>query len=228
MDNQEMAELLAAILPTRRRPVAVRYASNGREPGERLTACEGLLRASAGETIRLSARRLSCPLGAVRLGLVAPNSPADQAMPGRLELAREPQTCSVTEPGALDPAPPFSAPQGQRIVMAPLGSAAAELVVFICTMAEAARLMAWASGMTGAAPRITMEGATCHRAIALPLSTGKPNVTLLSRLARETRGYAFDEILVTLPYARCVEMLAEHRRTRQPALSPKPMPQGAI
>jgi len=208
MDDQEMAELLAAILPTRRRPVAVRYASNGMESGEGLTACEGLLRASAGEVVRLSARNLSCSLGPVRLGLVAPNGDADPALPEGSGTALERRTCAIAAPGAQDPAPPFPVPPGQRILMAPLGSIAAELVVFICAMQDAARLMAWDSAATGAAPpQITMEGTTCHRAIALPLSTGKPNVTLLSRLARETRGYAFDEILVTVPYARCVQML---------------------
>ena len=220
MNPREMAALFQASLQLTRPPVAVRHAVGVGESGRRLTACEALVRASAGETIVLSARSLCCALGPAQLGLIELATEADRKALERSLTPLEQRTCSVVaEPATPTLTAPFPACQGQAVVVEPLAGVATppELVIFVCTLEQATQLAAWSAAIPGGGGKIAMEGTTCHRAIALPLATGSLSITLMSRLTREVRGYAPDEILVTVPYAQCLAMAnAGHLARRTP------------
>jgi uncharacterized protein (DUF169 family) len=223
MDWQDIAALMER-LGLRRPPVAICY-GEGRAPrlapGETgLRACEGVLRASQGRTIVIAAGGSACRQLGHQLWL-APAEPAD---PGEAfeQLVSDDQDagCFLGEVPGANEAPP--AGLGEYLIMGPLETLAdtAELVIFICTLAQASTLVALAS--EGAPPTMEMRGSICRRAIAFPLSTGRMNVTLMSNVGRRLRGYRADELLVSAPRKQVERMLCA--LPRLPAAPPPDIP----
>ena len=76
-----------------------------------------------------------------------------------------------------------------------------DLVLFLCNPAQASRLVVLSAFETGIPVQGQLSSSTCGGAITVPLSTGRPNVTLLDPSSRHmVKGYKDSDLIFSAPF----------------------------
>lgn len=74
-----------------------------------------------------------------------------------------------------------------------------DLISFICTAEQAARLLGLHAFQNGATASIYSYAAACAAAIGIPMATGKLHVSFIDNSARKIAEFAQGELIVTIP-----------------------------
>jgi uncharacterized protein (DUF169 family) len=204
---QEYARHLKDVLELDGSPVAVTFsdtpASNGK--ATKIMACGAFYQAARkGITFNITAETCACPGGATFLGLTVP-SPERAATTKKFLIEGEKfSSCSASffRSRALG--------QGQLpigvakfVVIGPMEQSELkpDLVLFICTPAQASRLVVLSTYETGIPVQGQLSSSSCGAAITYPLSTGRPNISLLDPSTRHlVKGYKDSDLIFSAPF----------------------------
>jgi uncharacterized protein (DUF169 family) len=204
---QDYAKQLKNVLELDGSPVAVTFsdvpAANGKEV--KAMACGAFYQAARkGATFNMTAATCSCPGGATFLGLSVP-TPERAAMVKKFLIEGEKfSACAATffRSRALGQGQP---PVGvaKFVVIGPMEQfeMKPDLVLFLCNPAQASRLVVLSSYETGIPVQGQLSSSTCGGAIAYPLSTGRPNISLLDPSSRHmVKGYKDSDLIFSAPF----------------------------
>jgi uncharacterized protein (DUF169 family) len=169
--------------------------------------CDALIKARDGATIDLTASTSACGGGTSSLGLgerPKPGTEEDRSLKDFL-VNGEKLYCSVAtfyRSQALSSPPPFG--MAEHVILEPLGQAKRrpDAILFICNAEQASRLVQLDMYDTGIPPKVELSGATCHQAVAYPVSTGELNVSFMDFTSRHIKKFKPSDLLVTVPYHR--------------------------
>jgi uncharacterized protein (DUF169 family) len=76
-----------------------------------------------------------------------------------------------------------------------------DLVLFLCSPAQASRLVTLATYETGIPLPAQLSGSTCNGAVTYPLSTGRVNVTFIDPSSRHlVKGFKDEDLIFSAPY----------------------------
>ena len=102
-----------------------------------------------------------------------------------------------------------------QVLFAPFEAAATEpdLVLFLGNAEQACRLITLATYSSGISPRTELVGSACHMAITYPLVSGEVNVSFLDYTARRMKKYDPNELIVSIPYHRMPDLVANISRS---------------
>ncbi len=204
MEWQDWSQELRDVLDLKGSPVAIAYSS---EPAGNATiarkfwACRAFQAARDGEVINLTAETSGCPGGTTYMGL-AP-MPAEQMdviadflVNGEKLMASR----AVFHRARAHGAPPPDL--GKLVVLSPLEKAEFEphLVMFLCNPLQASRLTILVSFESGEPMDVRVSGSTCQTAVAVPLFTGKLNISLVDTTSRHMQKYDPNELIVSVPF----------------------------
>ena len=212
MEWTVLAEDIRELLGLKGNAVAITYAmhspSGARHSKHRV--CDAILMASHGDTLDLTINTCACPGGTWHLGLTAyPTGQKDRVakdfLVNRERIYSSTTVCQKARGHVLPP------PLGlaDHVVLSPMDEAefCPDAVLFICNAEQACRLVTLDSFESGTAPRVQMTGSTCYQAITYPVVSGEMNVSLMDYTSRHIRGYEPDDLLVTIPYYRFVNLM---------------------
>ena len=204
---QEYAKQLQEVLSLESSPVGVAFsdlpASNGKST--RVWACSAFYQAARkGITFNITSETCVCPGGLVSLGLSA-QSPEQAARVKKYLIEGEKfSSCNA----AFFRARALS--QGQQplgvskfVVVGPLVEfeLKPDLVLFLCEPVQASRLVTLSSYETGIPVQAQLSSSTCGGAVAIPLSTGRINVTFLDLSSRHlVKGFKDSELIFSVPF----------------------------
>ena len=204
---QDYARELKDVLGLDGSPVAVTFSNTPAASGKetRTLVCGAFYQAARkGVTFNVSAANCTCPGGATFLGLTVP-SPERAAMVQRFLIEGEKfSACAASffRARALGQGqPPVGV--GKFVVIGPMEKAEfkPDLVLFLCNPAQAGRLVVLSSYETGIPVQGQLSSSTCGGAITYPLSTGRPNVTLLDPSSRHlVKGYKDSDLIFSAPF----------------------------
>jgi uncharacterized protein (DUF169 family) len=204
---QDYSRELKDVLGLDGSPVAVTFsntpAANGK--GTKTMACTAFYQAARkGITFNISAETCSCPGGATFLGLSVP-SPERAATTQKFLIEGEKfSSCAasffrgrVLSQGQ----PPMSV--GKYVVIGPMEEfeLKPDLGLFVCTPAQASRLVVLSTYETGVPVQGQLSSSSCGAAIAYPLSTGRPNISLLDPSTRHlVKGFKDSDLIFSAPF----------------------------
>jgi len=202
---QKWAKRLTSVLKLKGEIIAVTYAfkPDVKSKKGKHWVCQALLDANRGETIVLTKESSSCGGGTYHLGLGSwPTGEADRALKKFL-VEGEKLFCSIAafyRSQQLTAPPPYGL--ADTVVISPLSAATLrpDLLVFICNPEQACRLVTLATYSDGIPPKTEIVGSTCHMVIAYPLVSGELNLSLLDYTSRRIKGFAADQLCVTIPF----------------------------
>ena len=188
-------------------PVAVTFSNTpaGNGKGTKTMVCGAFYQAARkGVTFNVTAATCSCPGGATFLGLAVP-SPERAATVQRFLIEGEKfSACAASffRSRALGQGqPPMGV--GKFVVIGPMEKSELkpDLVLFLCNPAQASRLVVLSSYETGIPVQGQLSSSTCGGAITYPLSTGRPNVSLLDPSSRHlVKGYKDSDLIFSAPF----------------------------
>jgi uncharacterized protein (DUF169 family) len=227
---QDYAKQLKDVLGLDGSPVAVTFsntsAANGK--GTKTMACAAFYQAARkGVTFNITAENCSCPGGATSLGLSVP-TPERAATVQRFLVEGEKfysSTASFFRARALGQGqPPMGV--GKFVVVGPMEQfeLTPDLVLFVCNPAQASRLVTLSSYETGIPVQGQLSSSTCGGAITYPLSTGRPNISLLDNSSRHlVKGFKDSDLIFSAPFfivlsiVKCIPLSTAG--TAQPGMS---------
>jgi uncharacterized protein (DUF169 family) len=204
---QEYAQQLKEVLSLEGSPIGVAFsdlpASNGK--GSRIFPCSAFYQAARkGVTFNISAETNTCPGGMTSLGLAAPSPERAMTVKKFLIEGEKFSSCNASffRGRALS--------QGQQplgvskyVVVGPLEQfeIKPDLVLFLCTPAQASRLVTLSGFETGIPLQAQLTGSTCSGSITFPLSTGKINVSFIDNSSRHlVKGFKDTDLIFSVPY----------------------------
>lgn len=209
---QQWSERLKKELRLGTHPVAVTFAGAPAPgilpPQGKVSVCQALKRASAGEDLTITAETCGCPGGLVSLGL------GQMPPQGRERLVdflvnKEKVYCSriAIHRGQQTVLPPVGV--ASHILFSPLSRAQVlpDLVVFIGKPGSLHHLLGFASYWEGRSMKAELAGPACRTGVAYPVVTGEIGLSLLDFGARRLAGFAEDQLLVAVPFHRMVGIL---------------------
>ena len=204
---QDYARQLKDVLKLDGSPVAVTFSNTPAVNGKatKVMACGAFYQAARkGVTFNVTAETCACPGGATFLGLAVP-SPERAAMVQRFLIEGEKfSSCAASffRGRALGQGqPPIGV--GKFVVIGPMEQfeLKPDLVLFICTPAQASRLVVLSSYETGIPVQGQLSSSTCGGTITYPLSTGRPNISLLDPSSRHlVKGYKDSDLIFSAPF----------------------------
>lgn len=201
---RDYARELQQVLGLRGKPVSVTYTAErvAGASGDKVAACDALVRVREGASLLLDKDTLDCQGGKWHLGLAPePQGEARQRL-NKFLVQGEKLFCSpaVFHRTSLGTPPPLGLTP--YVYMAPLAQSPLrpDVVVFFVNPEQACRLMTLATWSTGVSPRCLFVGSTCRMAITYPLLSGEINVVLGDWTTRKRPGYEAGELLVSVPY----------------------------
>ncbi len=204
---------LVEVLGLERKPVAVTFTNHAVEVGsrERVSFCQALKQAAAGETFVIEAENSACPGGSWHCGLSDPPSGPRRRFLQEFLTRGEKLTHSIVSfhrMQALGSPPPTGL--SERVVLGPADEAVLrpDLVVFLADPEQACRLITLDHYWDGIPLQVEVTGSLCHSAIAYPVVTGRTNVTFGDWTARRMQKYPRDVVFVSVPYERLAALAA--------------------
>jgi len=204
---QDYAKQLKDVLGLDGGPVAVTFsntpAANGKD--SKVMACMAFYQAARkGVTYNVSVANCTCPGGATSLGLAVPAPERAAAVQQFLIEGEKFAACAASffRTRALGQGqPPFGV--GKFVVIGPMDGfeLKPDLVLFVCNPAQASRLVVLSSYETGIPLQGQLSSSTCGGAITYPLSTGRPNISLLDPSSRHlVKGYKDSDLIFSAPF----------------------------
>ncbi len=200
---QDWSEELRAALGLRGSPVALAYSSApiaNATVDRKIWACRAFQAARDGEVVNLTAETSGCPGGTTYMGLGAmpvehTETIADFLVNGEKLMASR----AVFFRARAHSIPPPD--MGKVVVISALEKAELEphLVMFLCNPLQASRLTTLANFETGEPMDVRVSGSTCQTAVAIPLFTGKLNISLVDTTSRHMQKYDPGELIVSIP-----------------------------
>jgi uncharacterized protein (DUF169 family) len=204
---QEYSKQLKDVLKLDGSPVAVTFSSSPATNGKaaKAMACGAFYQAARkGTTFNMTAETCSCPGGATFLGLAMP-SPERAALVQKFLIDGEKfSSCAASffRARTLGQGQP---PMGlaKFVVIGPMEQfeLKPDLVLFVCDPAQASRLVTLSSYETGIPVQGQLSSSTCGGAVTYPLSTGRPNISLLDTSSRHlVKGFKDSDLIFSAPY----------------------------
>jgi uncharacterized protein (DUF169 family) len=204
---QDYSRELKDVLRLDGSPVAVTFgdtpATNGTET--KTMACGAFYQAARkGITFNITAATCSCPGGSMFLGLSVPTPERAGEVKRFLIEGEKFSSCAASffRSRALGQGqPPIGV--GKFVVIGPMEQfePKPDLVLFLCNPAQASRLVTLSSYETGIPVQGQLSSSTCGGAITYPLSTGRPNISLLDTSSRHlVKGFKDSDLIFSAPF----------------------------
>jgi len=184
------------------RVVCVKYSDEDMEGAKDYRVCDGMLAASEGKIIKLTAESCACEGGKNHLGLSDINVPLKFLVEGE-KLWRNVTIAYRSMQGARKIAmPPHDL--AKNVYLYPPEKAVFEpdLVLFIADPAQASRLVTLDQFWDGSVVPLCMNGSLCWSSITYPLMSGHINVTVGDPSARRLARFKNEELIVSVPFER--------------------------
>jgi uncharacterized protein (DUF169 family) len=204
---QEYSKELKDVLNLDGSPVAVTFSNTpaGNGKATKTMACGAFYQAARkGVTFNITAATCSCPGGATFLGLAVPTPDRAALVQQFLIEGEKFASCSASffRSRALGQGqPPIGV--GKYVVVGPMEQFEfkPDLVLFLCNPAQASRLVTLSSYETGIPVQGQLSSSTCGGAITYPLSTGRPNISLLDISSRHlVKGFKDSDLIFSAPF----------------------------
>lgn len=188
-------------------PVAVTFRNTAAVHGKgtRTMPCNAFYQAARkGVTFNMTVETCSCPGGATFLGLSAPSPQRALAVQRFLIEGEKFSSCAASffRSRALSR---IQLPMGisNFVVIGPMEQSEfkPDLVLFICNPAQASRLVVLSSYETGIPLEGQLSGSSCGAAISYPLSTGRPNISIIDPSTRHfVKGFKDSDLIFSAPF----------------------------
>jgi uncharacterized protein (DUF169 family) len=221
VDTRGWADRLKAALNLDTEPVAVGFteipAHGTQTPEAKVSVCQALQRAFAGESIVLTADTCGCPGGLVNLGLGQSTGAGKERLVDFL-INREQVYCSRVSLRRSQEAVPPLLGVAPCVRFAPLAAATflPDLVVFLGRPGSLHHLLGLANYWEGGPLLTDLAGPACRTAIGYPIVTGNMGLSLLDFGARRLASFPEEMLLLSVPFHRMIGLMhALERRTNQ-------------
>ena len=216
--NRQYAETMKNVLRLRGEPVAVRlvrkdeeYPAGYSEPEGQLSHCQAIFRARKGESFKLPLSSENCMVGASALNMTATS---DKIANGEFHanIGMHDSPAAAAKMIADRKIVPFEC-DGE--VVCPLGEA--DFEPDVVTIEDIPERCYWVVPLSTAVEGGRAEFSTspfqcaCEDITAMPIVTGKPNISLGCFGCRKKTDMAADEMAVGIPYA-LIPGFVEHLR----------------
>lgn len=191
---------LKKLINSKGSPVAVKYQneiSKGDYQIEEQVICQSILDAVYGKKMAITEKNSNCKGGSYFLGLLE-YDPKVCNFWTDIERSHL-NLCTAASFIRNTPQPPVNL--ADYICLSPIEQCdtTPDLVIFICTPAQAARLLGLHIFKTGRPSQIYSYTAACAAAIGIPMVTGDLHVSFIDNSAREIAQFQDDELIVTIP-----------------------------
>jgi uncharacterized protein (DUF169 family) len=219
MDTRGWSERLKAALNLDTEPVAIGFLGlpecGTGAPEAKISVCQALQRASAGETIVLTADTCGCPGGLVNLGLGQSTGVGKERLVDFL-INREQVYCSRVSLRRSQEAVPPPLGVAPCVRFEPLANATflPDLVVFLGRPGSLHHLIGLANYWEGGSLLTDLAGPACRTSIGYPIVTGNLGLSLLDFGARRLASFPEEMLLLSVPFHRMIGLMhALERRT---------------
>lgn len=206
--NKEYAAVMKEVLRLRGEPVAIRLVRKGEEfpegyeePESQVSHCQAVFRAKAGESFKLPLSSQNCMVGASALNM-APTPEKVATGDFHAGIGMHDSAEAAARMIADRKIVPF---ESQGEVVCPLGEA--DFVPDVVTIEDMPERCYWVVPLSTAETGGRVEFSTspfqcaCEDITAMPIVTGKPNISLGCFGCRKKTSMAADEMAVGIPYA---------------------------
>lgn len=210
---QKWSERLRKELDIDTVPIAVTFtgspASEDFSPQGKVSVCQALKKASAGETATITAETCGCPGGLVSLGLGLTPSHGKEKLVDFL-VNREKVYCSRVAIHRGQQSVPPPAGMATHVIFMPLSSARLQpdIVAFIGKPGSLHHLMSFAGYWEGGSLKAELSGPACRTGIAYPIVTGQIGLSLLDFGARRLADFGAEDLLVSVPLHRMIGIMS--------------------
>lgn len=218
-NNRKYAETLKNILKLRGEPVAVKLVKEGEdypegfeEPVSQISHCQAVFRARAGESFKLPVESQSCMIGCSALGMApTPEKVASGEFHSMIGMHDSPASAAkmisdrLVVPG-----------KNKGEVVCPLKDA--DFVPDVVTIEDIPERIYWVVPLATAEKGGRVEFSTspfqcgCEDIVAVPVCTGKPNISLGCFGCRKKTDMAADELTLGIPYSMIPSFAAHLER----------------
>lgn len=204
---QEYSKELKDVLKLEGSPVAVTFGNTqaGNGKSTKTMPCNAFYQAaSKGVTFNMTADTCFCPGGSTFLGLSIPSPQRAAAVQNFLIEGEKFSACAASFFRARSLGrgqPPMGL--GKVVVIGPMEQfeLKPDLVLFICNPAQASRLIVLSSFETGIPIEGQLSGSSCGAAIMYPLSTGRPNISIIDPSTRHmVKGFKDSDLIFSAPF----------------------------
>ncbi len=194
-------------------PIAVTFAgspaSGEVSPQGKVSVCQALKKASAGETVSITAETCGCPGGLVSLGLGQTPALGKERLVDFL-VNKEKVYCSRVAIHRGQQSVPPPAGMATHAIFAPLSSACLQpdIVAFIGKPGSLHNLISFAGYWEGGSLKAELSGPACRTGIAYPTVTGQIGLSLLDFGARRLADFEAEDLLVSVPLHRMIGIMS--------------------
>ena len=216
--NREYAQVMKTVMRLRGEPVAVKLVAEGEEypagytgPENQLSHCQAIFRAKGGESFKLPVKSENCMVGCSALGMVdTPEKVASGEFHAGIGMHD-----SAAAAGKMISDRVIVPGRNQGEVVCPLKDA--DFVPDVVTIADIPERVYWIVPLVTAEEGGRAQFSTspfqcgCEDIVAMPICTGKPNISLGCFGCRKKTSMAADELAAGIPYAM-IPGFVEHLR----------------
>lgn len=204
---KEYAKELTDVLGLDGSPVAVTFSNSpvGNGKSTKTMPCAAFYQAARkGTTFNMTIETCSCPGGSTFLGFSIPSPQRAATVQKFLIEGEKFASCSASFFRARclgKGQPPVGV--GKVVVIGPMEQSELkpDLVLFVCSPAQASRLIVLSSFETGIPLEGQLSGSSCGAAITYPLSTGRPNISIIDPSTRHmVKGFKDSDLIFSAPF----------------------------
>jgi uncharacterized protein (DUF169 family) len=209
---QKWSDRLKKELKLDTEPIAVTFAGAA-EPGTpapegKVSVCQALKNAGAGEAVTITAETCGCPGGLVSLGLGQMPAQGRERLVDFLVKKEKVYSSRVAIYRGQQSVP---SPLGMasHVLFSPLSRAAAlpDLVLFLGKPGCLERLISFAGYWEGGSLKAELSGPACRTGITYPIVAGQVGLSLLDFGARRLAGFPDDQLLLAIPCHRMLGVM---------------------
>ena len=216
--NKEYAEVMKGVMKLRGEPVAVKLVAEGEdypegytEPESQLSHCQAIFRAREGECFKLPVKSENCMVGCSALNMAAtPEKVASGEFHANIGMHDSPAAAGKMISDRM-----VVPTKNQGEIVCPLKDA--DFVPDVVTIEDIPERVYWIVPLATAEEGGRVQFSTspfqcgCEDIVAVPICTGKPNISLGCFGCRKKTSMAADEMAAGIPYAM-IPGFVEHLR----------------
>ena len=209
---QSWSEELRRELRLDSQPIAVTFAGPAAErvaaPEGKMSVCQAIERASAGQAVTITAETCGCPGGLVSLGLGQLPARSKEHLVDFL-VNKEKVYCSRAALHRAQQVVPAPVGMGTHVYFTPLATAPVQpdLVLLVGKPGSLHHLIGFASYWEGGSLATELAGPACRTGIAYPVVTGNLGLSLYDFGARRLAKFSDDQMLVSVPFHRMIGII---------------------